>query len=128
MLLHMQGHGPSLGLKYKFACNSTVVIAGNLAGGREFYYGALVDGVTHVGTPLSAEGVWSESIRVFREENRARAIATAGAQFATDFLSLPAIDYFWLAFVREYSPLAREIDLLCRPASRVWCSNKPLRT
>jgi lipopolysaccharide biosynthesis glycosyltransferase len=133
LLLHMAGHGPSLGLKYKFACNSTVLIPDEAELGEEFYYGALKAGVTHAAVAKRADGtlhpadVLAQAARLAADPTEARALARGGAQFAADFLSPQAIDYFWLAFVREHAGLSRNLDGACASSSPRWCGGAAAR-
>ena len=128
LLLHMAGHGPSLGLKYKFACNSTVLVPDESELGEEFFYGALEAGVTHAAVAKRADGklypadVLARAARLAADQGKARALAHGGATFAANYLSPEAIDYFWLAFVREHASLSRNLDTVCGSSSPRWCN------
>jgi hypothetical protein len=128
LLLHMAGHGPSLGLKYKFACNSTVLVPDESELGEEFFYGALEAGVTHAAVAKRTDGklypadVLARAARLAADQGKARALAHGGAKFAASYLSPEAIDYFWLAFVREHASLSRNLDTVCGSSSPRWCN------
>ena len=128
ILLHMAGYGASSGLKYKFVCNSTVLTLNEPEIGEEFYYHALVPDVTHATVAKRADGkvhpadVLAAAERLMADDGAAHAIAKAGAKFAADYLSPTAIDFFWLAFVRRYAELSRELDRVCGSSgSEQWC-------
>ena len=115
-------------MKYKFVCNSTVLTLNEPEIGEEFYYHALVPDVTHATVAKRADGkvhpadVLAAAERLMADDDAAHAIAKAGAKFAADYLSPTAIDFFWLAFVRRYAELSRELDRVCGSSgSEQWC-------
>lgn len=115
-LLQLQGHGASARLKYLLACNSTVILpheAGGTHASRknqfeEFFYHRLIDGenIVRVEDVFALPALMEQLVNGGPEEDeRARRIAAAGAEFAKREITADSARCYWATALQKLGDL-----------------------